>query len=193
MADSRRRNLREGLVLLHRRKVRAERTVAARSADKQAERQARVEAPKREDERLTEPTITQAMKRVKLNGVVPDPNREQRIAEMRARTQAVQAEREERMKEALHNLYMQARNFITTEEQLEQVIETQFVEKPFEKVKPGAKNVWEAYNPPPTVQDMLRDVTGSSDKAVQLHKSAATLTSERVMRLAEELTGGKIE
>jgi hypothetical protein len=190
MAASRRANLREGLVELYKRKKAQDGLIAARSKAKREQREARVHAPQREDERLTNPTITEA-NRILQSGPVPDPNRAARVAEKAARVQAKEAAREEQRRNALHTLYMQARSFITTEEQLYAEIEKIFVELPHEGH--SSDNIWDAKDAPPTVQDMLSTINNTQKSAVAFHAGPAAITGERMKKIAEELTGGKMD
>jgi len=188
MAESRRTNLREGIEELHKRKLRREAAMSQRSIVKQRERAERLNAPQREDERLTNPTIREAVSKPQ-SGFLADPNRETRVAEMAERVKAKGLERAEARKNALHTLYMHARDFITTEEQLEAEIEAIFKPHPFL----GSDNVWEAYGAPHTIQDQLTTVSGTQKKALTFHRSPAHQTGERMKRISEELTGGKMD
>jgi hypothetical protein len=192
MAASRRTNLREGILDLHKRKVRQDIIIANVSKGRRRERERQLHAPQREDERLTSPTITAAMSQLQ-SGPVPDPDREARVAEKAARVQAKEAARAEERRNALHTLYMHAREFITTEEELDMEIEKIFGEQPFGKDKVGKDNVWEAYGAPPTVQDMLSMVNNTQKSAIQYHAGPAAITGKRIKRIAEELTGGKMD
>ncbi|KAF4633094.1 hypothetical protein G7Y89_g5029 [Cudoniella acicularis] len=197
MAETRRRNLREGLHALKSRKLRADHLVARKSLEKSQERERRVQAPPREDERLTSSTITNSMRELQL-GPAPDPLREQRVAEKTARVQAKEAAREEARRSALHTLYMNARSFITTEEQLDATIEEIFVERPFKDIKnvanPNSNNIWEAMGQPPTVQNMLQNVNNNSRGTLMTyHLGPAQLTGQRMKKIGEELTGGKMD
>jgi hypothetical protein len=187
MAASRRTNLREGLVELYKRKKDQEGAMAVRSKAKQEDRQRRIEAPQREDERLTDPTVMEA-NRILQSGPIPDPNRAARVAEKAARVKAKEAAREEQRRNALHTLYMQARSFITTEEQLDAKLEEIF-KAPSEG---ESDNIWDKAAPP-TIQDMLSDINNTQKKAVQYHKGPAQVTGERMKKIAEELTGGKMD
>ena len=192
MAASRRGNLREGLVELYKRKKDRDGAVAARSKTRQEERGRRLHAPQREDERLTDPTIKEA-NRILQSGPIPDPNREARVAEKIARVRAKEAAREEQRKNALHTLYMQARSFITTEEQLDAKIEEIFKETH----EGDPDSIWEqtgsAEGAPPTVQDMLSAINKTESKAIKYHSGPAQITGRRMKKLAEELTGGKMD
>lgn len=190
MAATRRTNLREGLVELHKRKTKEDAVIAARSERRNVAREARVYAPQREDERLTNPTITKANSTLQ-TGHLPDPDRMARIAEMAARVQAAEMEKEEARRDALHTLYMHARDFITTEEQLDQQIEAIFTDTPF---KPNDKrdNIWEHWQPE-LVSDMLSDVNHTQKEATKFHARPAVLTGKRMKRIAEQLTGGKMD
>lgn len=187
MAASRRTNLREGLVELYKRKKEHDGVVAVQSRAKQEERAKRLHAPQREDERLTDPTIKEA-NQILQSGPIPDPNREARVAEKIARVQAKGAAREEQRKNALHTLYMQARSFITTEEQLDAKIEEIFKE-PSEG---ESDSIWDTAFPP-TIGEMLSSINKTEKVAVKYHSGPAQITGERMKKIAEELTGGKMD
>jgi len=165
--------------------------VASRSAAKRKDREQRVHAPPKEDERLTSPTVTAAMRSLNI-GYLPDPDRTARIAEKAAKVQAREASLKESRKDALHTLYMNARSFITTEAQLDVEIEKIFVEYPFEG-HDQKENIWEAYGAPSTVQDMLSQVNGTQKSAVAYHAGPAAITGKRIKKIAEELTGGEMD
>jgi hypothetical protein len=187
MAASRRTNLREGLVELYKRKKDHDGAVAVQSKAKQEDRQRRLRAPQREDERLTDPTIKEA-NRILQTGPIPDPNRVARVAEKAARVQAQEAAKEVQRKNALHTLYMQARSFITTEEQLDAKIEEIFKEP-----REGeSDNIWDVAIPP-SIQDMLSSINKTEKGAMKYHSGPALLTGHRMKKIAEELTGGKMD
>lgn len=192
MAEWRRTNLREGIVELHGRKVIQDKRLARQSQRKQMDRDQRYNAPTREDERLTSPTVTSAMSKLQV-GRLADPDREARLAEKAARVQEKAAMKEEARRDALHTLYMHARSFITTEQQLNDEIEKIFVEFPFGQVHEGKTNIWDALGAPPTVQDMLSTINNTQRSAVAYHAGPADLTGKRIKRIAEELTGGKMD
>jgi hypothetical protein len=190
MAAARRQNLREGLAALHARKIRTDRQVLHRSAYKKKLREERFNAPQREDERLTNPTITEAMSQLQV-GHVKDAGREGRIEKMKARVAAKEAIREDARKSALHTLYMHARSFLTTEKQLDARIEEIFVPKPFHGSV--SNNIWEARGPPPTVQVMLDDINKRQKNVIGKYTGPAMITGQRMKKIGEELTGGKME
>ena len=192
MAASRRQNLREGLLELQKRRVSQDIAVATRSKIKSQRREAAVSAPPREDERLTSTTVRQAVRQLQ-RGRVPDPGREERIAEAGERVKAREVQKEAQRKDALHTLYMHARDFITTEEHLDAEIEKIFVEFPFGPEHVGKTNIWDAYGAPPTVQDMLSTVNNTQKSAVDYHRGPGYITGKRMTRIAEELTGGKMD
>ncbi|QSZ32428.1 hypothetical protein DSL72_002002 [Monilinia vaccinii-corymbosi] len=191
LATQRRESLKEALVQLHQRKLRQEKLVAKRSFAKRQANEKRLKAPQREDERLTNPTITEAMSKLQV-GFIPDPEREAELAQKALRVQRREAEREERRKNALHTLYMNARSFITTEAQLNAKINDIFTE-PFDQKATRKRNIWELLEKPPTVQDMLSSVNNVHKTAVAKYGHPAVLTGKRMGHIAEELTGGKMD
>ncbi|RDW73360.1 hypothetical protein BP6252_07267 [Coleophoma cylindrospora] len=193
MAETRRSHLREGLLELHRRKVAQQKSMAKESKKKRDIRDQKFYAPQREDERLTSPTI-RALNSTLQKGHLPDPEREQRLVEKAARVQEHQAAKEAARKNALHTLYMHARNFITTEEQLNAKIDELFVDYPWQDSNAGrSTNIWDALGAPPTVQDMLTSINKTEKQAIKFHSGQAIVTGERMKKVAEELTGGKMD
>jgi len=191
MAENRRTNLREGLVELHKRKTLQDKMVAARSKNRSIAREKALHAPQREDERLTNPTITQ-MNRTLQSGPVPDPDRAARVAEKKARVEAIALAKEEQRRNALHTLYMNARSFITTEEELDAEIEKIFVEDPHASGNLN-DNIWSVKGAPPSVLTMLSAVNNTQKKAIDFHRGPAALTGRRMKKIAEELTGGTMD
>merc|ERR1711977_325717 len=154
-------------------------------------REKALHAPQREDERLTNPTITQ-MNRTLQSGPVPDPDRAARVAEKKARVEAIALAKEEQRRNALHTLYMNARSFITTEEELDAEIEKIFVEDPHASGNLN-DNIWSVKGAPPSVLTMLSAVNNTQKKAIDFHRGPAALTGRRMKKIAEELTGGTMD
>ena len=163
-----------------------------RSWNKKKERRMKLNAPQREDERLTSPTITAAMRKLQV-GHVPDPDRQTRVAESAARVQAKEVSKIQERQSALHTLYMQARNFITTSEQLDTELERIFVKFPYGDAHPDKDSIWDAYGVPPTIQDMLATVNNTQKSAVQFHALPGAIDGKRMKKIAEELTGGTLD
>lgn len=186
MADLRRQNLRDGLRDLYSRKRSADSKIVSRSLESQNRRDRILQQPEREDERLTRPSIIEAMMPHK-QPVLPDPNREERLALSRARLESKQAQKEIERKEHLQALYVNARTFITTEEQLTAEIDRVFPEgenPAWRNDHQPGENIWNLGNPP-TVFNLANKTR--SNEAVRWDVS-----QERVRKLAEALTGGKL-
>ncbi|MCJ1482955.1 hypothetical protein MMC06_003121 [Schaereria dolodes] len=189
LAATRRTNLREGLVELQHRKQKTDRQVAARSAFKRAEHERLIHRPEREDERLTNPSITQEMMPGFLSHL-PDPDRQKRVAEKRARVDEKEAEKREERRIALHSLYMNARDFIVTEAGFNKKVDEVFDDEFFSE----GHSVWDMYtdHAPETIQDLLNEANKSSKTAIRHNEGYGELTRQRVQKIAEELTGGKM-
>ncbi|MCJ1390624.1 hypothetical protein MMC18_003485 [Xylographa bjoerkii] len=188
-ATLRRQNLREGLTQLHQRKVRSDRRIAARTEFNQAEHERRIHEPEREDERLTNPSIIQALKPGYTSNL-PDPNREARVAKMKARFETKEAAKAEERRNALHSLYMNARDFIVTEEALNAKVDEVFDHEWFRNYP--EHSIWDKEGFPDTVQSMLTQANSSRRDNAQSTSGYIQLTKRRVQRIAEELTGGKM-
>lgn len=193
MAATRRRNLREGLLELHQRKLRTDRKIAARSNYKQARRDELVHQAEREDQRLTNASIPQSLQPINTSSL-PDPDREERLAESRALVEAKKAAKQGERQDALHTLYMNARNFITNEAQLVAEIEKVFPEgqnPEWSTSSAWGYNIWNL-GTPPTVQAMVNAINRKDDRSALGGTKHWEVSQKRVKRLAEELTGGKL-
>ena len=193
-AEARRRNLRESLVELSHRKQKTDRFLQARSNRKLADRKRRLEAPEREDEWLTNPTVLQSQRPVK-HHVVGDPHREARLARKRENVARTEAMRQEVRKDQLHTLYVNSGNFITTGEQLNTVIDRVFDDpNQFTNDQEPGLNIWNL-GYPETISELLSKVNKDprSQKAIESAEGNTTITRQRMRRIAEELTGGKIK
>ena len=186
MADMRRKSLREGLLELHQRKQRTDKEMRSRSHKKQARREAVLQQPEREDEKLTRPSIVEEMMPRRM-GVLADPDREHRLQAPQARLEAVEARRRTDREDALQSLYMNARGFITSEEQLNAEIDRVFPEGQNDAFRNDARpgeSVWNI-GPPPTVQSIVTD-------AKKNESARWDLIQDRIKKLSEEVTGGKL-
>jgi hypothetical protein len=193
LAGNRRQLLREGLKELRTRSQEETRHRKAISASNKIAREKAIIAADREDKRLTSPTIVSAMQSLQV-GDIPDPDRSERLAQKAAKVQALAASREEARRDALHTLYMSARKFITTEEQLNQVIEKQFIERPFRTANSMAlaRSIW-ATGSPETVGEKLQKTRGGDVKAFSSKDRTSAVHADRMKRIAEALTGGKMD
>jgi hypothetical protein len=197
MALTRKKHLREGLLELHHRKEAMTRLVAIRSEQKRKERERLISQAERVDERLTNSSVPQAMK----------PGNALKITEADAEARRKKVsnierqwrEKAEERREALHTLYMNARSFITTDEQLDAEIEKAFPKGHNPEFATDTKlgdNIWNVGSPA-TITDLL----DASASRVRKDFSKAGLTEtdrkfaidqERMKRIAEELSGGKM-
>lgn len=169
-----------------------------RSKRKIEERERLVAAPMREDERLTGPTILQSQhpSRLREGGnldpSLPPLNPLYTFGFQLARpeTRAHEARRRLERGDNLHTLYTKANTFITSEEQLNAVVERVFDDTTqFRTMEQTGENVWNlGYQT--TVAEMLDDSNGGG-RAVDTGRKGA-MVKERYKRIAEVLTGGKI-
>ncbi|KAG9556019.1 hypothetical protein KCU71_g13740, partial [Aureobasidium melanogenum] len=198
MAASRRKNLKEGLKALQYRRIKSDDRMATRATLRQQEREARLHLPEREDERLTAPSVDSNLLNLLKKGPLQDPNREARLAEMRERHALKQAARQEDRRDALHSLYVNAREFIVNDAQLSAAIDKAFgtVDQPRAFGQNGA-SIWDnTPSAPSSIVDMLNSATARGVRGGALNQSAmnrdTALTAARVRRMAAELTGGQL-
>lgn len=206
MSDMRRRNLREGIASLRVRSARVERKMSEQSARNQAEREELLNRPEREDERLTAPSHgldLDYLYNIDLaDHAKNDPMREARL-QFKAQNVAQQAQKKvEERRDSLHTLYLNARSFIVTPQQLDKAVDEAFG-TPENPVTFGdasgmygtgenAASVW-AYGRPDRVQDMLNRANGKGSKnAMESAGGFSGINQARIKRIAETLTGGKM-
>lgn len=192
MAVSRKQNLRTGLQALQDRRKASDEHLRRQAEKKHIERQALLSMKEREDEQLTGPTISSLMQSGIRGSVLPDPARAQRVAEMAARVRDKEAQRADQRLEALHTLYVNAKDFIVSEAQLDQHIDEVFgtVDRPA-GFGPRGSSIW-ARGPPSTIQSKLNRASKSRVPAGQEMDSDAQITVTRIGKIAEALTGGKM-
>lgn len=202
MAELRKQNLREGLKSLKARQQRDVRQMRAKSEAKMADREERLSRPEREDERLTAPSNNLDLDAL-FNKPIPDPTREERIERKRLNIEAAALRKQEARMDALHSLYMNAREFIVTPEQLDKAVDAAFgtTEKPVTfgvsnnglDWGPGGKSIWESGRPE-RIQEMLNKASGvSSSRAMEDASGPIEVNKQRIRRIAETLTGGQME
>ncbi|KAL8837019.1 MAG: hypothetical protein Q9170_002673 [Blastenia crenularia] len=194
VAHHRRRNLRESLHELKGRKEKSDRRYAARSAAKQHMREKLLSAPTPADERFTTPSVIQSALPIRGGSGLPDPNREARVAAKRQNHATHEAYKKAERRNALHTLYMNARDFIVTEEKLEEAVEKAFdpQSKQFDSESRRGLNVWNL-----GYQETVSEMLGKANKvdrakALESYQGYGGIVGERMRRLGEELTGGKM-
>lgn len=105
---------------------------------------------------------------------------------MKARFEAKEAAKKDERRNALHSLYMNARSFIVTEEQLNKKVDEVF-DDPWYQENPE-HSIWDKEGFPNSAQSMVLDSVQARRGAV-----AREVMKQRAKRLAEELTGGKMD
>ncbi|KAH6620432.1 hypothetical protein C7974DRAFT_316826 [Boeremia exigua] len=191
LADARRGALKDGVQELHARKTKADAQHLARIQASGALRTRLAMAPRRKVDVLTETSVSPGVRDFLADALpTADKNIDARRRAYNRRQDAQRAVRDSR----LHDLYTNARTFIVTEAQLDQAIEDAFgtEEAPIGwdtrgNVGPRASGN-EGLSPwngpmPEGVGDMMSKLRGGE---------GVGLAKERMRKLAEELTGGKM-
>ncbi|KAG6040828.1 hypothetical protein E4U41_006960 [Claviceps citrina] len=196
LADSRRNNLKDGLHALWTRRLQIDNDRNDRVSRKFQKHNKAGAEPEREDDRLTRPTILQSTMDTK---VYPDPNRFSRAAESRAKVLNSQIAKREARRDAIMELYISASNFIVNENELKSEIDKVFAEDYFRRQSNAdyrhgtTENTWGVYGNPPSIGDMTETSSGTSSKVMDLDVSEFDRSAERQKRIAEDLTGGKMD
>jgi hypothetical protein len=193
LAETRRSALKEGVTQLHARKVETEAAFLAKIQASYADRKERASAPPRDADVLTQTSVQKGIRDF-LSGTLPVTSRTANIPMRRkaynARVAKVDAVRQSR----LHDLYVNAREFLVEETQLDEAIEKAFgtEDAPIGWDTRGAMGLRsdgkEGLSPwhgpmPEGVGDMLQKLKGGE---------GVGLAKDRVKKVAEALTGGKM-
>ncbi len=195
MAANRRENMRSGVLDLWARKQRLDAKRLALRTAKLAANKAAAMAPEREDERLTRGTINAGTLQT---AMAPDPLRFERGLAAAERTAAIAANKSEARRDAIQALYMNARSFIVSEAELEAFVNSEFADDRFDSLgQSGAgyriQNIWDAADEPMSVASMLRELQRSNDTLLGEMTTEKTRADRRLKRVAEELTGGRMD
>ncbi|KAA8896179.1 hypothetical protein FN846DRAFT_966092 [Sphaerosporella brunnea] len=182
MASKRRANLREGMRLLKKRKVSIELARAKILRERSKLREEKLAAAEREDVRLTLPSILSTI-RLQEKGL-KDPDRAQRLQEMAARREAQVQKKKQERQQLIHELYLNAGDFILTERDLDRAIDEQFREK-------DQTQVYLERTKPPTVREMLvqkeRNAQGEGLGGMGLGAEESA-----ILEVGGALTGGRM-
>ncbi|KAK5943040.1 hypothetical protein PMZ80_004045 [Knufia obscura] len=217
MSEVRRTQLREGLTGLHARKEAEINIMARASRAKQLQRDDLLKQAAREDARLTnvstpqemDPNSTASLAALEAEVAITKKLHEQKLANL----ERVQAEKHAQKMDALHTLYMNARKFITTEKQLDDMIKDQFDQDPegmvtrhadFKTTVGNGSSMWN-FGPPDSIKDLITDASNKArggdmmsavtsrvgkDQAAKAARFAKD--QERMKKIAEKLSGGKM-
>lgn len=208
LADARRENLREGLKSLRYKKTRTEARLDAKAAASMEARERDIRRPEREDERLTTPSTGLDVEKL-LHGRLQDPNREARLAQKARNLELQTAAQRANRADSLHTLYTNARHFIVNPQQLDEALDKEFGTSERPRVfadrygtdsygsddvgrwSSDVTSMW-ANGPPLSIQEMLNGGSRPGDKNTNRPQDKTYIAEERMKRIAEKLTGGKM-
>lgn len=190
LADARKKALREGVKELHERKVTTDRAYTAQIVRSNAERRRLAMARPRAVDVLTQTSVSKGIRDF-LGDKLPSTPREVFVAQRKSAYQKRLLRQELVRRSRLHDLYTNAREFIVSDEQLDEAIEKAFGtdEQPVRwhvggQTSPTGTGAspWEA-GAPEGVMERLQKLKGGE---------GVGLAKERVKKVAEALTGGKM-
>lgn len=169
----------------------SEKRMSIRSRGKESHRQALLSAPLPPDEQHTQPSVLSSS--LSHRGTLPDPDRAARLEQKRRNVEAHEARKREERRNDLHVLYTNAQNFIVTEEALSKEVDRVFddLEQFSTETRPGL-NIWNRGYPPKVKEMLQRSNIGEASTAVQMESGHGALMNERIKRVGEELTGGRM-
>ncbi|RMZ86557.1 hypothetical protein DV736_g6218, partial [Chaetothyriales sp. CBS 134916] len=199
LGQLRKQYLRESLVQLHKRKQAAVSRMKFRSDEKQADHARLVAQAEREDVRLTSISVPSSMNpniKVDLHSAVDTC---QIHEEKTANVSRAETDKTDARLDNLHTLYMNARTFIVNEAQLKAKIADEFADNKFNKFdsgKAGEQNMslWDSLGAPDGMKEMVNKSTVSPRMREKdaAYEAAWERDQERMKRVAEKLSGGKI-
>jgi hypothetical protein len=193
LAETRRTALKEGVTQLHARKVDTDAAFQAKLSASYADKRARAFAPPRETDVLTAASVQKGIRDF-LAGTLPPASKNANIPTRRAAYERRMARVDAVRSSRLHDLYVNAREFLVEESQLDEAIEKAFgteeapvgwdVKGEMGLRSEGKEGLSPWHGPMPEgVGDMLQKLKGGE---------GVGLAKERVRKVAEELTGGKM-
>ncbi|RMD42170.1 hypothetical protein DV735_g2967, partial [Chaetothyriales sp. CBS 134920] len=199
LGQLRKQYLRESLVQLHKRKQAATSRMKFRSDEKQADHARLIAQAEREDVRLTSISVPASMNPNAKLDLRSAADRRHIHEEKKANVSRTQTDKTGVRLDNLHTLYMNARTFIVNEAQLKAKIAEEFADNKFNKVdagKSGEQNMslWDSLGAPDGIKDMVNKSTVSPRMREQdpAYEAAWERDQERMKRVAEKLSGGKI-
>ena len=177
---------------LRQRRYEIDRRVAITKAANTRIREKLLYARERKDVHLTSPSVLSTQQPKRHHGL-PDPTRPARLAAKSQNVADMAAMREEARRNALHTLYVNAGDFITTEKHLDRVIDRAFDDdSQFRTDSSEGVNIWNL-GYPETVQELLQKTNRHGKQtALQSAEGNEITTRERIRKVSEELTGGKM-
>lgn len=196
LADSRRKNLEEGIHALWERYETKNTAMKARTAKKYNDNLNKARAGESKLDRITRGTVMDALLDTK---VYPDPKAARRSEVSQSKSQSREIAKSKTRMDAITELYITASNFIVSEADLKAEIDKVFTEDHFRKMARatdrfgGMENVWGVYGKPPSVGNMLESTAGTSTKLMDRDETEFDRSVKRQKRIAEEFTGGKME
>lgn len=190
LSERRKAALRQGVKELHARKVKMDAERFAYIQKSGADRVAYATAPPRQVDVLTQNSVSKGIRDL-LDNKLPSTTRAN-IPKARRIAYAKRMSKQDATRQArLHELYTNAREFIVNEEQLDEAIEKAFgnVEEPMGWDNKGT-SVPNGPSPSPWSGPIPE---GVSDRLQKLKGGEGVgLAEERIRKVAEELTGGKM-
>lgn len=193
-AESRRKNLNQGLKELWTRHTQEKKLLALRSTRNHERNHAMATAPERTDDVYTRGTTLNALLDTK---VYQDDKRFPRADRRRDKNITLMSAKKEARRDALMDLYVTATNFITNESELRAKVDELFSEGYMKNLRESRNgtyevdNAWGALGPPPSLNAMLGANTRISHS--QASDRASALTTWRQKRISEAFTGGKMD
>jgi hypothetical protein len=188
MAESRRSNLKEGVQELLERKEIYQKIESIHGRNRRERHERLSNRPEREDERLTNPTLHNSVRRVLAGPITYPPPLYPKPNKYAIQQNKKVAER----KDALHTMYTHARNFIVTEEQMNEAMDKAFGtdDNPVMWNHDG-NSIWSTGDPA-SVKDLLDKDKALNTRTRSDFGAIESVAQKRMRRIAEEFTGGRI-
>lgn len=191
MAERRRDNLRSGLFELYTRHKVDQKREADKAAVLEADLTAAREAPERDDDRLTRPSVrSEILALLEKRPTVPRHEQPHKIAARKSNYSTRNQKLVLRRREALRKLFIDARHFVVSPSQLDDAIETAFGSEsdPVTWGTHASLGVWGlgARDPMLDIAQMSQRSTLTTPTTSRLARDAVT-SGERLVDIAEAL------
>ena len=186
--------MKEGVSELYQRLVETEDESERRMEHRVLDNLKAVTAPERDDEEWTRVSVSKAIRDVLESKDNSPVETEEERQVKRGRYEEIEKARQDERSDSLHALYLHARNFILTEEGLDEELEKVFGD---DENPPswagGQRSVW-ALGPPPGTEKLVgRMPSMASDSMRGKHyEHMSNVMRQRMMKIAGKLTGGDI-
>ena len=187
----RRMNFQTGFTELRSRRGLPGRPMSEKTRQRVAVQHARLAGPEPFYEEMSRPSILSSMTKQTVWG--HSPRSKEEIEARKAEFAKTQQLKEYERRTSLHTLYINAKNFIVTNEQLEKQLDKVFDSEFYQYNKNKHFGIWDEQGwPEDTSYLMDRAQNSDGNSAISQDTGYTEIARRRIMKVTEEMTGGKL-